>query len=240
MLLGGAAINRAFVNRALYVNGKEDDTVYEAGAFYCKDAFEGLAVMDQLVEDEPRQALMEKTFAAAEAQRNKVEVVEDLPPTHRHLRAFAVRTDNPIPEPPFWGVREIEVDMDELYRHLDTHVLFKLHWGGRGIKGEAWTKLVEGDVDPDGTPIEGFRPKLERMWKEQTYLHPRALLASSPATPMATTSSCSTPRTARPSSRASSPRVSRRAIAWRPPTSSARRTPTARRRPSSTWWPCRR
>ena len=27
----------------------------------------------------------------------------------------AARTDNAIPEPPFWGVREIEVDLDEVY-----------------------------------------------------------------------------------------------------------------------------
>jgi 5-methyltetrahydrofolate--homocysteine methyltransferase len=67
-------------------------------------------------------------------------------------------------------VREIPVDMDELYSHLDTHVLFKLHWGGRGVKGEAWRELVEGD----------FRPRLERMWREQSYLHPRALLGFFP------------------------------------------------------------
>jgi 5-methyltetrahydrofolate--homocysteine methyltransferase len=60
--------------------------------------------------------------------------------------------------------------MDELYSHLDTHVLFKLHWGGKGVKGEAWKELVSTD----------FRPRLERMWAEQTYLHPRALLGFFP------------------------------------------------------------
>ena len=82
----------------------------------------------------------------------------------------AARTDVPVPEPPFWGVREIDVDLDEVYPHLDTHVLFKLHWGGRGVKGEAWRRLVEDD----------FRPRLERMWREQDYLHPRALLGYFP------------------------------------------------------------
>jgi 5-methyltetrahydrofolate--homocysteine methyltransferase len=72
-------------------------------------------------------------------------------------------------------VREIPVDLDEVYPHLDTHVLFKLHWGGKGIKGEAWRQLLEG-TDED----EGFRPKLERMWREQTWLHPRALLGYFP------------------------------------------------------------
>ena len=49
-------------------------------------------------------------------------------------------------------------------------MLFKLHWGGRGVKGEAWKQLVEED----------FRPRLERMWREQDYLHPRALLGYFP------------------------------------------------------------
>jgi 5-methyltetrahydrofolate--homocysteine methyltransferase len=49
-------------------------------------------------------------------------------------------------------------------------VLFKLHWGGRGIKGEEWRQLLRED----------FQPRLERMWAEQDYLHPRALLGYFP------------------------------------------------------------
>jgi 5-methyltetrahydrofolate--homocysteine methyltransferase len=67
-------------------------------------------------------------------------------------------------------VREIDVDLDEVYPHLDTHVLFKLHWGGRGVKGEEWRRLLDDD----------FRPRLERMWREADYLHPRALLGYFP------------------------------------------------------------
>ena len=51
-------------------------------------------------------------------------------------------TELDVPTPPFWGVRELEVPMDEVYRHLDTHVLFKLHWGGRGVKGEEWERAA--------------------------------------------------------------------------------------------------
>ena len=54
-------------------------------------------------------------------------------------------------------------------------MLFKLHWGGRGKKGEDWRRIVEGH---DGE--EGFAPKLERMWREQDYLHPRARLGYFP------------------------------------------------------------
>jgi 5-methyltetrahydrofolate--homocysteine methyltransferase len=187
VLVGGAAINRNFGLRILYPHGTESDDVYEAGVFYCKDAFEGLAKMDQLVDQQAREALLSKTRDAARKLRETPdEPDEDLPPlTDSSVRSGAA-TDTPIPTPPFWGVKEIDVDMDAVYRHLDTHVLFKLHWGGRGVKGEAWRRLVKGDPE---TGEEGFQPRLERMWREATgaatgphgaYLHPRALLGYFP------------------------------------------------------------
>src|SRR6478735_8358466 len=169
VLLGGAAINRKFALRAMYPNGKEDDTVYGPGVFYCQDAFDGLSVMDRLIDPEKKPALVEDVFAAGVKLRETGEEEEVLDTTDDSVRS-AVRTDVPVPTPPFWGVREIEVDREELYSHLDTHVLFKLHWGGRGVKGEEWKKLL----------AEDFRPRLERMWAEADYLHPRALLGYFP------------------------------------------------------------
>ncbi|HVG76337.1 MAG TPA: vitamin B12 dependent-methionine synthase activation domain-containing protein, partial [Thermoleophilaceae bacterium] len=169
LLVGGAAINRKFGLRALYPGGKESDDVYGPGVFYCKDAFEGLAVMDKLVESDARERLVAQVREDARRLRETGEEEVVLDTTDDSVRSAAA-TDNPIPEPPFWGVREIPVDLDEVYAHLDTHVLFKLHWGGRGVKGEAWRRLVEED----------FRPRLERMWREQDYLEPRALLGYFP------------------------------------------------------------
>jgi 5-methyltetrahydrofolate--homocysteine methyltransferase len=169
VLIGGAAINRDFGLRALYPHGREDDTVYGGGVFYCKDAFEGLAKMDQIVDGESREALVRKTREAAKKLREKGPEPEQGDTTDSSVRSAAA-TDTPIPDPPFWGRREIEVDMDAVYHHLDTHVLFKLHWGGRGVKGEAWEKLVSED----------FRPRLERMWREADYLRPRAVLGYFP------------------------------------------------------------
>jgi 5-methyltetrahydrofolate--homocysteine methyltransferase len=170
VLLGGAAINRKFGYRASYVNGKADDTIYEPGVFYCKDAFEGLSVMDQLVEPDDREILITKTAQAAADLRSEVEVVDTGPPVTDDSVRSAVQTDLPIPTPPFWGEQEIEVPLDEVYNFLDTHVLYKLHWGGRGMSPEDYRKLLQDD----------FQPRLERMWKEQTYLHPRAKLGYFP------------------------------------------------------------
>ncbi len=55
VLIGGAAINRDFGRRILYPKGKESDEIYEPGVFYCKDAFAGLATIDQLVDEEARE-----------------------------------------------------------------------------------------------------------------------------------------------------------------------------------------
>src|SRR5438132_11713144 len=108
VLIGGAAINRAFGYRALYPGGKDSEDMYEPGVFYCKDAFAGLAVMDQLVDADARGALVEKLLAGATAFRAKgSEPVEEINLADSSVRS-AARADAPVPAPPFWGAREIE------------------------------------------------------------------------------------------------------------------------------------
>ncbi len=175
VLIGGAAINRDFGRRLLYPGGKESDDVYGPGVFYCKDAFQGLDTMDALVDGDAREALVEKMRSEARTLREKPVVEDKGPPVTDSSVRSAASTDNAVPDPPFWGVRELDVNLDAVFAHLDRHVLFKLHWGGRGIKGERWRELVEGDGEE-----EGFRPRLERMWAEQDYLHPRVKLGYFP------------------------------------------------------------
>ena len=217
VLIGGAAINRDFGRRILYPHGKEDDDVYEPGVFYCKDAFQGLDTMDELIDGDARSALVERMRSEAKEFREKPVKKDDSPPTTDDSVRSEARTDIEIPEPPFWGARDIEVDLDDVYPYLDRHVLFKLHWGGRGKKGEEWRRILEGH---DGD--EGFNPKLERMWREQDYLHPRRGWATSPAPPTATRSWSSTPRTPRRSSSGSSSRASPSTTASAWPTSTGR------------------
>jgi len=171
VLVGGAAINRDFGLRLLYPGGTESEELYEPGVFYCKDAFEGLAKMDQIVEPDRREELIGQVRESALKLREKGPEPEG-PPTDDDTVRSAAATDNPIPTPPWWGTREVDVDLDEVYHHLDTHVLFKLHWGGRGVKGEEWQRLVNDD----------FRPRLERMWAEgaNEWIQPRAVLGYFP------------------------------------------------------------
>lgn len=60
VLLGGAAINRAFGRRAGVL---PDGRVYEPGVFYCRDVFEGLATLEALHEPRARAALLARARA---------------------------------------------------------------------------------------------------------------------------------------------------------------------------------
>src|SRR3954454_17768260 len=71
VLVGGAAINRDFGRRILYPKGTESDEVYEPGVFYCKDAFQGLSTMDQLIDGQARDGLISKIHEEAQKLRQK-------------------------------------------------------------------------------------------------------------------------------------------------------------------------
>ncbi|HKP16425.1 MAG TPA: homocysteine S-methyltransferase family protein, partial [Gemmatimonadaceae bacterium] len=62
VLIGGAAINRRFGRRALFV---EPERAYESGVFYCKDAFEGLETMDVLQDADRRSQFVADALEAA-------------------------------------------------------------------------------------------------------------------------------------------------------------------------------
>src|SRR4051812_37637561 len=126
--------------------------------------------MDQLIDGEAREGLVQKIHGEAKTLREKPVAVDDSPPVTDSSVRSKTRTDAAIPSPPFWGVRELEVDLDEVWPHLDTHVLYTLHWGGNRMKRAEKAKLIEED----------FAPRLERMWREQDYIHPRAVLGYYP------------------------------------------------------------
>ncbi len=162
VLIGGAAINRAFGRRSAIL---PDRRIYEPGVFYCKDVFEGLGTMDQLTgAAADRQALVERVRAEIEAERDhKIEqpVARVLPRTGE-----GPRRDLPVPTPPRWGPRALSADLREVWRYLDLNTLFRHHWGGHRAKGVEYERIV-GEL---------FRPELERLQEDalrEGWLEPR-------------------------------------------------------------------
>lgn len=138
VLIGGAAINRRFGRRILFV---EDGVPYEPGVFYCKDAFEGLAVMDALVDEERRAELLERIVREAwEEVRGAV----SLQPSAVSRQRNSVWSPEiaPIPKPPFWGPRVLRyIPLAEVFPLIDRDELFRLSWGAKNAHGEAWEAL---------------------------------------------------------------------------------------------------
>ncbi len=165
VLIGGAAINRSFGRRIAFL---EDGRAYEPGVFYCKDAFEGLSVMDRLSDPDMRPAVIAERREEAIAARD-APVAASAPNGDGGQPVATVSRDVPVPEPPFLGSRVVDgIDPAVMFSLMDERSLYKLSWGGKGVRGAEWEKLLESD----------FRPRRERMQREAVergWIVPRAI-----------------------------------------------------------------
>jgi 5-methyltetrahydrofolate--homocysteine methyltransferase len=172
VLIGGAAINRRFGRRALFVEGER---AYDSGVFYCKDAFEGLETMDVLQDPKKRNLFVVKNLDDA---RNDVflrtTVGKDIAAGDAGGERSDVATNNPLPTPPFWGTRVIrDVPIEEVFALLDLDELYRLQWGARG-SGERYQATVNQE----------FEPVLERLKndaKKKGWIKPQVVYGYFPA-----------------------------------------------------------
>ncbi len=135
VLLGGAAINRRFGMR---INKTEDGGQYDAGAFYCKDAFEGLETMEALQNDEAKPALMEGLQAKITRELERSSKVAPKPKASKRSEIVP----NPIHLPAKLGAQIVkDMPLEMVFEHLYKKELFRLSWGAKNTRGEEWTKL---------------------------------------------------------------------------------------------------
>ncbi len=135
LLVGGAAINRRFGRRILQT---EDGTFYESGVFYCKDAFEGLEMMDILIDDARRPALLEKIRTEADMELGRV--------TQKHAGPLDARRSNiqpaPLNPPEKLGFRVVkDMPLEIIFQHLNINELYRLSWGAKNTHGVEWDQL---------------------------------------------------------------------------------------------------
>jgi len=172
VLIGGAAINRRFGRRALFVEGERP---YDSGVFYCKDAFEGLETMDVLQDPKKRGLFVVKNLDDA---RNDVflrtTVGKDIAVGDAGGDRSDVAANNPLPSPPFWGTRVIrDVPIDEVFELLDLDELYRLQWGARG-SGDQYKSTIKNE----------FEPALERLKKDakkNRWIQPQVVYGYFPA-----------------------------------------------------------
>ena len=172
VLIGGAAINRRFGRRAMFVDG---DRAYASGVFYCKDAFEGLETMDRLQDDDARPKFVARVLEDAHNDKFlNTNVGKDAAAGIAGGARSDVTTDNPVPSAPFFGVRTLgEIPLDEVFALLDLDELYRLQWGGRG-SGPEYDEMVRREFEP-------VRKRLEESARCEQWLEPRAIYGFFPA-----------------------------------------------------------
>ncbi len=157
VLLGGAALTRAYVERDLA-------EVYLGDVRYARDAFEGLRLMDALISAKRSggvaQLSEEEQVKAAErrarhersqriAEQRRAAATEE--PAGAGGRSD-VAVDVPVPTPPFWGDRVVRgLALADYSALLDERATFMGQWGLRGSragKGPSYEELVETEGRP--------------------------------------------------------------------------------------------
>jgi len=172
VLIGGAAINRRFGRRAMFVDGER---AYGPGVFYCKDAFEGLETMERLQDAAQRSSFTQRLLDEA---RNDVflhaNVGKDVRAGESGGERSDVRTDVTIPRAPFFGTRVVrDIPLRQVFDLLDLDELYRLQWGGRG-SGESYDAIVKSEFEP-------ARQRLEADAQKNGWLRPAAAYGYFPA-----------------------------------------------------------
>ncbi|HEX6939761.1 MAG TPA: homocysteine S-methyltransferase family protein [Longimicrobiales bacterium] len=132
--------------------------LYAPGVFYCKDAFEGLATIDALVDPARRAEFVRRRHEEIrEGVAKRAALKEKAKSLHAGRRATGPSRDIDIPAAPFHGVKVLDrLPLADLFRRIDLNTLYRLHWGAKNAKGEQWEQLVK----------EEFEPRLRRYQQE--------------------------------------------------------------------------
>ena len=147
VLLGGAALNRTYVERDLR-------EIYDGRLFYGRDAFEGLHTLDKL--------MTMKRSGVDDPDLGRVPTGRDLPRRHAAepepeapaVRSTEVATDNPVFIPPFLGSRVVKgLSIDDIAAYINETALFRNQWQFR--------PETNGDVtETDAEFKDRIRPQL--------------------------------------------------------------------------------
>ena len=150
VLVGGAAINRRFGRRILQTEGGD---FYNPGVFYCKDAFEGLDTMDQIIVPEKLEELLARTRSESEMELGRASA--------KPARPANVERSNIVPAPltlppSKFGMRIVKnMPLELVLQELNINELYRLSWGAKNTHGAEWDKLKAE-----------FDERLEKMKKD--------------------------------------------------------------------------
>ena len=157
VILGGAALTRRYV---------EDDlrALYKGVVLYAKDAFAGLRFMEQIAGGtleasgqgpspaDDAEVLTGTEAKMALARQEDSRYQPSAGTTEDGAKRSAVRSEVPIPHPPFWGVKVVEtIDLDEVFPYINDVALIRGQWQVRkgAMSEEDYRALLQEKVYPE-------------------------------------------------------------------------------------------
>ncbi len=162
VLLGGAALTRDYA---------EDDLaqLYRGPLLYCKDAFDGLHMMDAIASGEVEKVRSEQQTRTAHRRKLRENAVK--PKSTDAADTPKISHDNEVPVPPFWGRRAVsDLSPRHLFAFINELALFRGQWG-----------FSQGKMTPEEfarSTEEKARPvfeELQRRAMEEGFLDPKVV-----------------------------------------------------------------
>jgi 5-methyltetrahydrofolate--homocysteine methyltransferase len=163
VLLGGAALTRDYA---------EDDlaTLYRGPLLYCKDAFDGLHMMDRIADGVVGTVVEEQKTRAKHRKELRANAVK--PSIADAANIPKISQDNPVPVPPFWGRRVVKENLSPrlLFPFINPNALFLGQWGLKkgALSEEQYDRLIEE------TALPVFHA-LQKRALEEGFLQPKVV-----------------------------------------------------------------
>ncbi|HEY7116189.1 MAG TPA: methionine synthase [Tepidisphaeraceae bacterium] len=143
VLLGGAALTRDYAEEDLA-------GLYKGPLLYCKDAFDGLHMMDKIaggavttVVEQQRARTKHRKELRERAVKPSIADAANIP---------QISQENPVPCPPFWGRRVVKEHLSPrlIFPFINPNALFMGQWGLKkgALSEEQYDRLIEDKAIP--------------------------------------------------------------------------------------------
>jgi len=150
MLVGGAALSQKFTDHRIA-------PAYGGLAVYAEDAMRGLALADRILSgDEARQALAAESEKRRAAMKLDVRADAEIPLSAPAVRSPEIAVVEGLPAPTAEESVLPELDLEEVWKYLNPHMLYAKHLGLRG----SYRKLKEAG-DPKLAELEAVIARVQ-------------------------------------------------------------------------------
>lgn len=173
VILGGAALTQRFVE-------EDCQNVYSGPVIYARSAFDSLNTMNQIIAAKhsghsylsPAQYKKVTTVADVikEAEAEELGESTAVAVMEKPAPRTSVKQGLPVPKPPFWGTKTVDVPVEELFPFVNDKVVVTGHWSFR--RGSKTPKEHEAFLKEHVYPI---LEKLKAQCKNEGIINPQVV-----------------------------------------------------------------